>query len=733
MRRLLEKKDFHIEISQKEVFELMDCYEDSPVYDAVLEEWEEWKDQVQQLAKPGAVVVIDKSERSYGRQDLEQAKEVLFVCFTIGDDLSQMSTKLFQQGDALGGMLLDSMANAVLGCVSRQVSQWIREICQEKKIGILRRLEAAHQLPMESQQWMMEKTEADQRLGISISSGYMYHPVKSSGYILIPTSDTTRFHDQHNCRRCDRKDCKLRNIRPLNITLQDKTGHDRIFTSNEDESVLDTLVKGGQPYSFPCGGRGTCGKCKIRIVEGELPVSAEDEKFFSPEELAEGYRLACKAFPVEDCVITFCGDTEEEFEVLADLAQEPAGKEAAEADGSYVIAVDIGTTTLAVNLLEQSSGRSVAVHTAINRQRRYGADVISRIQASCDGKGEELQQSIREDLTDGFQKVMESAGIDGSRVQMISIACNTTMGHLLLGYSCETLGVYPFTPVDITMKKLSYKEVFGEDGLWDIPVLLLPGISTYVGADITAGMLHCGFAKDEKTSLLIDLGTNGEMAIGNKDRILVTSTAAGPAFEGGNISCGVGSVAGAISNVVLDGEEVTITTIGDKPPVGICGTGVIATVAELLREELVDETGLLDDDYFDDGFPITTDKDGNDITFTQKDVREMQLAKAAVRAGLETLLLRYGVDYDGVDKVYLAGGFGFKMDLNQAALIGLLPQELIGKVEAVGNSSLAGAKDALLRDGAQAEMERICSLAQEIGLSSDKDFNEFYMEHMMFE
>jgi len=242
--------------------------------------------------------------------------------------------------------------------------------------------------------------------------------------------------------------------------------------------------------------------------------------------------------------------------------------------------------------------------------------------------------------------------------------------------------------------------------------------------------------------LLIDLGTNGEMAIGNKEKILVTSTAAGPAFEGGNISCGVGSVSGAISDVVIDGDcvngdntgqGVSVTTIGDKLPVGLCGTGVIAMVAELLKNELVDETGLLDEDYFDDGFVIAKDADGEQLVFTQKDVREMQLAKAAVRAGLETLLLRYGVDYDGVDKVYIAGGFGFKMDLDKAIAIGLLPEELKGKVEAVGNSSLAGAKEAVLVKTATEEMEHICKIAKEVGLSSDKNFNEFYMDAMMFE
>lgn len=732
MRQLFERKDFCIDISKKEVFYFLDCQEDSPVYDIIEEEWEEWKEQAGQLARPGAIIAFDTCDRSYGRKDLESGREVIFLFQTVGDEYSRLSTKLFGQGDALGGMIVDAIANAAISSLARQVSQWLKELCQERKIGILRRLEAAHQLPMEAQQWIMEKTEADIRLGVKVSSGYMYHPVKSGGCVLIPTEDTTKFHDQHNCRRCDRKDCKMRNIQPVKIILEEKE-----YISYKDESILTTLVNSGEAFSFPCGGRGTCGKCKIQVLEGELPVSTEDEKFFTQEELDAGYRLACKAFPREDCKIRFCGKSEEEFEVLGDIGTMAM----ASGDAGYYIAIDIGTTTLAVSLVESASGQTIQVHTAINRQRRFGADVISRIQASCDGKGEELQQSIREDLLAGIEAVLNQSGVSPEEVGKISVAGNTTMGHLLRGLSCETLGVYPFTPVDISMREFSFEEVFG-DGRYQIPVLLLPGISTYVGADITAGMLTCGFAREEKVALLIDLGTNGEMAIGNKEKILVTSTAAGPAFEGGNISCGVGSVSGAISDVVIDGDcvngdntgqGVSVTTIGDKLPVGLCGTGVIAMVAELLKNELVDETGLLDEDYFDDGFVIAKDADGEQLVFTQKDVREMQLAKAAVRAGLETLLLRYGVDYDGVDKVYIAGGFGFKMDLDKAIAIGLLPEELKGKVEAVGNSSLAGAKEAVLVKTATEEMEHICKIAKEVGLSSDKDFNEFYMDAMMFE
>jgi uncharacterized 2Fe-2S/4Fe-4S cluster protein (DUF4445 family) len=312
------------------------------------------------------------------------------------------------------------------------------------------------------------------------------------------------------------------------------------------------------------------------------------------------------------------------------------------------------------------------------------------------------------------------------------IAGNTTMGHLFCGFPCDSLGVAPYTPVDISTIRRSAREIFGweESGA---EVILLPGISTYVGADITAGMYVTGMHESEEVSLLVDLGTNGEMAIGNKDRFMVTSTAAGPAFEGGNISRGVAGVPGAICHVHFEGDNIHTETIGGKTPVGLCGTGVIETVFELQKNGWIDETGLLEEDYFDDGVSLAKDANGEDIVFLQQDVREIQLAKSAVRAGLECLLLKFGVTYEEISHVYIAGGFGYKMDLSKAAGIGMLPKELLPKMQAVGNSSLGGAMAGLLGAQAVEEMEQIVAKSEEVSLAMSKEFNDFYMDYMMFE
>ncbi len=298
-----------------------------------------------------------------------------------------------------------------------------------------------------------------------------------------------------------------------------------------------------------------------------------------------------------------------------------------------------------------------------------------------------------------------------------------------MGYSCETLGVYPFKPVNIDTIQISYQELFKDDSQ-DCPVVIYPGISTYVGGDIVAGLYALEFAKREKPAVLIDLGTNGEMAIGCRDRILTASTAAGPAFEGGNITCGTGSVPGAICGAVFQDGQMKVETINGARPSGICGTGIIDVIYELKKAEIIDETGRMEEPYFAEG--ILLSEEGG-LRFYQKDVREIQLAKAAVRAGLETLAARYGISCGEVDRFYIAGGFGYKMNIHKAADIGLLPAECEDRIEAVGNSCLQGSVKYLLDPGAQKETETLRAMAGELPLSNDKKFQELYMEYMYFE
>lgn len=499
----------------------------------------------------------------------------------------------------------------------------------------------------------------------------------------------------------------------------------------EKESILDALMKTDTSYSAVCGGTGRCGKCKIRLLKGNLPVTESDKQHFTHRELESGLRLACRAYPEESVKVELLFCKEDDFAVVAEHAQSRATSMRKQ-KGSFGIAVDIGTTTIAMQLISLGRGEIVGTHTALNRQRRFGADVIARIEASVKGHQEELRELIREDLKKGIRSLVQEAGLPADTVTELVIAGNTTMIHLLMGYDCNGLGSYPFTPVNIKLIEGTYEGVLGDTFL-HAKVNILPGISVFVGGDVVSGLYEQDMDRDEEYSLLIDFGTNGEMALGNKEKLLVTSTAAGPAFEGGNIRYGVGSVKGAIVGVTIGDDGTEVKTIANKAPIGICGTGVIEAVAELLRLGLVDETGCMDDLYFEDGYPLAEAADGSVIYLTQKDIREIQLAKAAVRAGLETLFLRYGITKEEVSRVYLAGGFGFNLNCHKAVEIGLLPEELEDKVEIIGNSSLSGAVKCLMERDGWERVTKAAEGAQEITLSADQDFNRLYMEHMGFE
>ena len=330
------------------------------------------------------------------------------------------------------------------------------------------------------------------------------------------------------------------------------------------------------------------------------------------------------------------------------------------------------------------------------------------MEASNRGQGEQLRQCILEDLRTLLTQL--SVPEDTPLI----IAGNTTMEHLLQGYSCETLGVAPYTPVDISLHQEGNKTI-------------LPGISTFVGADIVSGVIACGMDQTDAVNLLVDLGTNGEMVLGSRQKMIATSTAAGPAFEGGNISCGVAGIAGAISTVDIIDGQTKIGTIGGQPPIGLCGTGVLETAYELLKEGIIDETGSPDDAFFENGFALAPS-----VTFTIKDVREIQLAKAAIRAGIEVMLAEYGIVYEDVAHVYLAGGFGQKVNIHKAVGIGLLPEELSDKVLAVGNSSLAGAVLYAKNPTLGERFRAVAETTGEIALAENRLFNDLYVEHMFF-
>ncbi len=402
--------------------------------------------------------------------------------------------------------------------------------------------------------------------------------------------------------------------------------------------------------------------------------------------------------------------------------------ESPRAGGGFSVHVDVGTTTIAMNVTRAPTSEVLADETRLNPCRIFGVDVISRIQASIQGKREEMKEMLRSSLLEGMEALLARVGLTGRDVERVVIAANTVMTYNVMGYPCNGLSRFPFRVEERGMVELDGGEWW--EGFEGTQVVVFPYLSAFIGGDAVSGLAYCHFHTQDDLSVFLDLGTNGEMAIGGKKRVLCTSVAAGPAFEGGNVSCGTGSVRGAVYDVDIN-HHTTCQTIGGGPPIGLCGTGAVALLGELLKNEWMDGMGLLQGEYFEKGFPFATDESGHALILTQADVREMQLAIAAVRAGLEALLAKYGATWEEIHTLYLAGGFGYHVNVSKAIDVGLLPMEVKERVRPVGNAALGGAAAYLSRFG-KAELQGLLTRMEEVSLANDEYFQEQFVACMNF-
>ena len=522
------------------------------------------------------------------------------------------------------------------------------------------------------------------------------------------------------------------------ITLLNQQSN-KIVRVNKDETLLSALRR--HHYFIPalCNGKGTCGSCQVIIHQGDAPIASKDKEYFTNEALDEGRRLACTFMPQSNCSVEIVNIEKPKMHILAPSAT--VKEMVANAKESVAIAVDIGTTTIVMALVDLESQQTITTFSAVNPQRAFGADVISRIEAANAGHLTTLTTLLLDTLAQGLSQLTENYRI---LPQQMTIAANTTIVHLLMGYSCQDLGRYPFTGVHLeaitTSARALFAVVFGSAtfassftaldlaaSAWDFPVTIFPAISAFVGGDITAGLYALDFHNTQEISLLVDLGTNGELALGNREQILVASTAVGPAFEGANITYGCTSVPGAIWNCNIVNRKPYLQTIDQQKAIGICGSGVIAVTSELIKQQIIDSSGLLAEEYFTTGFPLESP-----IMLAQQDIRAIQMAKAAIRAGINSLLAQYGITEDAVKQVYLAGGFGHALDVNKAIHIGLLPAVWRERVKMVGNTSLLGASKSLSDADYQQAFAEIISSAKEIKLANNEEFNQSYIKEMSF-
>ena len=465
-------------------------------------------------------------------------------------------------------------------------------------------------------------------------------------------------------------------------------------------ALSSLLQQHGLAVPHPCGGRGRCGNCKVR-AEGALSAP-------TPAEEAAGSRLSCQ--------ITLLGDATIRLDNHG-AAVEISGSApllVSAMDGNYGAAVDIGTTTLALKLYDLKSGALRAQAGAMNPQTSVAADVMGRIGAALEGQLAALQEMLTKEIQTLLSEACAMTGIQLSEVDSLVVTGNTTMLYLLTGRDPACLSAAPFR-ADCLFDRM--------DTLLGIPVYYPACMNAFVGADITCAVLDSGMHLKQETSLLCDIGTNGELALWKDGKLYVTSTAAGPAFEGAGISCGCSSIPGAIDRVWMEDGNICIHTIGEGKATGICGSGLVDAIAVFLETEDIDETGAMEEDFL----PLA-----ENIRLLPADVRAMQLAKGAIAAGIRTLLETAKVPETEIGTLYIAGGFGTHLNTASAAAIGLIPESLQNRVIVLGNSALSGAARILLDREQIHNIRKLAASSIHVTLSGSSRFNQHFMNAILF-
>ncbi|MDU5223992.1 ferredoxin [Finegoldia magna] len=512
----------------------------------------------------------------------------------------------------------------------------------------------------------------------------------------------------------------------------------RTIELEDDKSynLMNALLENDIYIDNSCNGKLTCGKCKIKVVEGNVNEITDTEKrLLKKEEIENGIRLSCAVTMSGDVVVETLSENSS-IDVL-DSGDMPEFEKQYR-DG-YGICVDIGTTTVCMNLVDLKTGDIIAKNSALNAQTKYGLDVLTRITFEFENENAAkiLQHSIVSSMNKLIDKMIVESKIDRKDIKEVDIAANTTMIHMLLGVDARSLGKFPYKPVFTEAKSVMCEDI----GLnLDAKLYTLPNVSAYIGADIVAGAYVTDMRNRENT-LFIDIGTNGEIVLKTNDKLYCCSCAAGPALEGMNIKCGMRAEQGAIEDVLIDGSNVKLQTIGDKPAKGICGSGILAVISEIVRNKIVNKRGrIIDpnsvDDFRKDLVRIVDNKREvmmtDELVITQSDIRQVQLAKGAILSGFIKLLDEEGLDISDLNECIVAGQFGSHLKPSSIVGVGILPYEIESKISYVGNSSLIGAYMCLMNDKIKEEMSVLAEDMNYIELSMTKDYEKIFAKAMEF-
>lgn len=467
------------------------------------------------------------------------------------------------------------------------------------------------------------------------------------------------------------------------------------------KTILNYLQ--GQHVSIhaSCQGQQKCGQCKVKVLNRTLSLNEKEKQLLNEKEVNEGTFLACFHEYQDQDEIVIC---QSDIEILDEFDIE--NMEIKKSEGIGLI-IDIGTTTIVMKWIDRTKGLCLETVSFINPQVSFGGDVISRIQY----QNEHNNTLLHDILVDSIEKQMIEKAYE---INQIIMSGNTAMIHFLLGEDVKPLGEYPFIVPQKQMQMISSQHVF-QHYPYDCTLVTFPHISAYVGGDIVAGIYATQLDQANENILFIDLGTNGEMVFGNKDSLIASSTAAGPAFEGVGISCGGGSVPGAISEIRLNPSVMKI--IGDQSPTCLCGSGLISFMSEIVRYQMIDSIGKIKNQ--------TEIKVVNQLSIHQKDIQNFQFAKAAIQSGISLLS-----EENIIDTIYISGGFGSHLKCDDLKMIGMIPHH-IQQLKSFGNTSLKGCYQLLMTQ----DFERVKTIAEtvkSINLAEHPDFEDTFLESLYF-
>ena len=527
---------------------------------------------------------------------------------------------------------------------------------------------------------------------------FQMKPIKSVSFVLGWTYNQPEKLNSSLCDVCQFFKCHNKvPLIPVSIDQQ-------IYQVPVGTRLLDVFIKHQIPIEHYCNGKQTCKKCWVMLIEA------------GQSQLKLACEIQClKPLEVKTMISSQSMKIETSFENEVSLEEDASNDDIG-------IVFDVGTTTIVASLYTLNEKKRINAIAQPNAQRIYGFDVIQRIEyATTEINGlSHLRLTLVRQLNDMIDEILNYQ--NHQQIHRCIIVGNPTMIGILQNKSIQSLGVYPFINPVPNSVEMEATEI---DIHLTCKIECIFSISGFIGSDVVAGMVATDIHKDASYRMLIDLGTNGEIALGNQDGILACSTAAGPAFEGASITCGVPSIAGAISRFSYQ-KPHQITTIFDLPPIGFCGSGIIDLISELIKHHLVDEQGTIKE-----GSSIRIDIKGHPFTITQKDIREIQLAKSAIRTGIELLLSHQKITYKDVKSIAISGGLGSQVDVNHAINIGLIPRAWRDKVQAVGNSALHGARLYLLDETAKNKFAQIESLTKTLDLTLDSQFNDLFVENLI--